>query len=330
MWLRIWLPALALIGWTGATGVNADPRFTPHYSAVIAQAPSEPAPPRSVVAAASDAGQYTLDVEVEGPPGRTIQAGRPVRLRAKVSVTRSGAGAVTASSPFDDAPIAFEWQLASAPDGYVLADWVDSDGRSVVFADPSVRKFDFLISVSMWTGGPKPLLKTVPYTLTTTGPTAQPNDPPKPPIVDPPAPPSPPAPPVPVPPVPVPPVDPPVTPPPPQPSELSRAVRDAVIRLVPENCRGKAIPMAQSYAAAATPIEKLDSIDIVAELRARKAANDATLGTDRPMWDAFFIWLGGELKQQVSVNGQFAKGDEVARKWSQISLGLVLATGGSP
>jgi hypothetical protein len=322
MSLKLWLPVLALIGLTGATGANADPQFRPIYSAAIAQAPSEPAPPRPVVAAAVDAGQYTLDVDVEGPAGKTIQAGRPVKLRAVVKVTRTGAGAVTATSPFDDAPIAFRWRLANPPHGFDLAEWTDSDGRSVVFAAPETGEYHFTLSASMWTGGPIPLLDDEGYTLINAG-GQTPTDPPKPPV-DPPAPPVPPTPPA-----PVPPVDPPVTPPAPQPAEFAMAVRDAVIRLVPASCRDKGLLLGKSYASAATDAEKLAAVDMLTELRARKAENDTMLGTDRAMWDGFFVWLAPELKRRIAIDGTSAKGLDVATAWSQVSLGLLLATGGA-
>lgn len=307
------------VAWIVATAVSnpvqSDPQpIRPRSAAAIG------AQPQAATAPAVDPGQYTLDVVIEGPPERTIVAGRPVRLRATVKITRSGTGAVTATSPFDDAPVAFEWQLASPPPGYVLADWIDSDGRSIIFADPQPGRYDFMVSAAMWTGGPAPLLKTVTYSLTNAGAAPQPPSDPPPPRPQPPTPPTPP-------PVPVPPIDPPSpppTPPVPEPTEFARAVRDAVVRLVPDASRGKAAALAQSYAANAARIES-GEWTVATAAKQQRTANDAILGTDRAQWDGCFAWLG-EAMRAADKAGKLSTGTDVAKKWAEISLGLLLAT----
>lgn len=261
----------------------------------IAQAP---------VPSANDAPSYELRVEIQGPEGKTIQAGKPIKLVAVVKVVTTAAGRETVF-PFDDAPTAYEWSLANAPDGYNLAEWTDSAGTSVVFADPAPGAYYFQVAVSRWTGGPKPLLKTAKLTLVNAGGSG-------------------PTPPAPVPPTdPVPPTPGPTPPTPPAPDPLAgfpAEVRDAAVRLVPADAIFRAGAVALAYKDGAKALgDGLWTVKTAPEKQ--RELNSAAMGTDRPKWKAWSDWIGAKLGEEDSA-GRLSTEAQVAAKWAQISLGL--------
>lgn len=299
------LVVAVLAGADGAGPQLQRPVPAPYVRTATAEAP----PPRS--AAPVDTATYRLDAEIVGPVGGKIEAGRPVRLKAAVKVTRDAATTVLMEAAGDDIPTAYEWQLANAPAGYSLADWTDSDGRSVVFSDPQPGEYRFVLAVAKWIGGPRPLLRTVSYTLTCTprdGPTPAPQ--PEPPKADPtPQEPSP--------------------PPTPQPTAFARSVRDAVQRLVPAADRDVAVALAQSYAGNALLIESGAWTVIDAKRGKQRDANAVALGAKAASWKPFLEWMTGELKAFEAAGSLSAPAD-VAKKWAEIAAGLLLSGSASP
>lgn len=302
---------LAVVIFSGADG-GSWPRPDRSSQPVIriASAAAEEPPPRPV--APVDVAGFRLEAEIVGPVGGKIEAGRPVRLKAAVKVTRDAATTVLMEAAGDDIPTAYEWQLANPPDGYKLSDWTDSDGRSVIFSDPRPGEYRFVLSVAKWLGGNKPLLRSVSYTLTCVGPD-QPIPPPKvdPPKADPPV------------------VDPPVQPPAPQPTEFTRLVRDKVQELVPEAARGPAVGLAQSYAGNSLLIESGAWTVADAKSGKQRDANAAVLGDKAAAWRPFLNWLVQELGRQETA-GNLATPAAVAKKWAEISAGLLIGSVTSP
>jgi hypothetical protein len=265
----------------------------------------------------------SLRGKVVGP--ETVSTGQMLKLKAALTVTRDETTTVLLESPGDGCPTAYEWELTNPPPGYSVSEWIGDDGRTLTFSTDQPGDYHFVLAISKWTGGQKPLLRLTRYTLTVT-----PRGPPKPPTCPPTSPPTGP---------PITPTDPPSEPPPdPKPPTddelhglygLAPKVRDAIPTMVPQNQRHHATALADVYRDAAKAVIKgeLTALNAAGKLKQMNAAV-LTTPEERKAWEPFFQWLGEEMMMLAS-HGKLNSAKGVVTALSEISLGMALADGGN-
>lgn len=264
--------------------------------------------PRAAVDAPTVKGRITSAADTESGKGK-IAVGEMVKLYAAFATIQGGNTSIVDQPT---TPTAYEWELANAPAGYKLSDWIEDDGRYVVFATGVPGDYHFTVGISQWLGGPKPLLKLAKYTLSVSGPPTTPN--------------------VPTTPKPVPPTTPPTNPPEAPPTDdeiqglfgLAPKVRDRIV-LLPKVTAMEIAGLALNYREVAEYLTKPEATVREAQ-RKLVALNAAVLKTpeQREAWSAFWPWINGEMNK-LDAAGKLADPVKVCAAFAEIYLGFTLA-----